>query len=83
MCQGFIQNFAGLVVCRLFLGLFGSASVPGLFSRLLPLILNRFDRTKQARCISYQCTTNVGNYRDVGPSFGPMDSLEELSVEYE
>ena len=32
MCQGFVQNFAGLVACRVLLGTFEAGTLPGNFS---------------------------------------------------
>ena len=30
MCQGFVQNYAGLVACRVLLGVFEAGTLPGI-----------------------------------------------------
>ena len=58
--MGVTQSYAGLVVCRFFLGLFEAGFVPGKMKSEAQWRL--LSNTEQDACTLYQCTTPDMNY---------------------
>lgn len=55
MCNGFVQNFAGLAVCRLILGFFEGC----LFPSMTLLLANWYKREELAQRVSYLFSTSI------------------------
>ena len=54
VCMGVTKSYAGLVVCRFFLGLFEAGFFPGI---VVWLVFQEFPDMRQAACTSYLRTT--------------------------
>jgi hypothetical protein len=77
ICQGVTQSFAGLVVCRVLLGVFEAGFFPGMAPEPRQQCVSH---TIQAASTYFRCTTSDMSFSFVSTSSSRQASSQELSV---